>query len=26
MELDPIVVRLSGSPVCRDEGGYQPLQ
>ena len=26
MELDPIVVRLSGSPVCRDEGGHEPLQ
>jgi [ribosomal protein S18]-alanine N-acetyltransferase len=26
MELDPIVVRPAGSPVCHDEGGHQPLQ
>lgn len=26
MELDPIVVKPSGSPVCHDEGGHQPLQ
>ena len=26
MELDPIAVKPAGSPVCRDEGGSQPLQ
>ena len=26
MELDPIVVKPAGSPVCHDEGGHQPLQ
>ena len=26
MELDPIAVKPAGLPVCRDEGGSQPLQ
>ena len=26
MELDPIVVKPAGSPVCHDEEGHQPLQ
>jgi ribosomal-protein-alanine N-acetyltransferase len=25
MELDPIAVKPAGLPVCRDEGGHQPL-
>ena len=26
MELDPIIVKPAGSPVCHDEEGHQPLQ